>query len=122
MDIYSLSVIGAVISIAIAAAAAGMAQGRAAASALEGIARQPDAAGPIGTNLILALAFIESLAIYALVISLILIFANPFTKSRQSLDAGKAKLELIQIEIQTLDAQTRLDAMKQAQPLTEKTK
>ena len=63
MDIYSASVIGAAISIGIAAAGTGVGQGRAAASALDGIARQPDAAGPIVSNLILTLAFIESLAI-----------------------------------------------------------
>ena len=122
MDISSLSVIGAAISIAITGAAAAIAQGRAATSALDGIARQPEASGPIGTNLILGLAFIESIAIYALVISLILIFANPFTKTSQSLEEGKAKLELIQIETQAIEAQSRLDALKQARPQAETAK
>ena len=49
-------------------------QGRAATAALEGIARQPEAAGKIQTAMIISLALIESLVIYALLISLILLF------------------------------------------------
>jgi len=49
-------------------------QAKAASSALEGIARQPEAAGKIQTAMIIALALIESLVIYALLISLILLF------------------------------------------------
>lgn len=49
-------------------------QGKAASSALEGIARQPEAAGKIQTAMIIGLALIESLVIYALLISLILLF------------------------------------------------
>jgi len=51
-----------------------MAQGKAAVAALEGIARQPEAAGKIQTAMIIGLALIESLVIYALLISLILLF------------------------------------------------
>jgi F-type H+-transporting ATPase subunit c len=54
------------------------AQGRAVASALDAIARQPDAADRISRTLFVGLAMIESLAIYCLVIALILLFANPF--------------------------------------------
>lgn len=49
-------------------------QGKAAGSALEGIARQPEAASKIQTAMIIGLALIESLVIYALLISLILLF------------------------------------------------
>jgi len=49
-------------------------QGKASAAALEGIARQPEAAGKIQTAMIIGLALIESLVIYALLISLILLF------------------------------------------------
>ncbi|MGQ9455716.1 MAG: ATP synthase F0 subunit C [Armatimonadota bacterium] len=52
------------------------AQGRAASSALDGIARQPEAAGKIQVAMIIALALIESLVIYALLISLILLFVG----------------------------------------------
>jgi F-type H+-transporting ATPase subunit c len=50
----------------IAVLSAALAQGKAAAAAMEGIARQPDAAGDIRSSLILSLALIESLVIYAL--------------------------------------------------------
>jgi F-type H+-transporting ATPase subunit c len=49
-------------------------QGKAVSAALEGIARQPEAAGRIQTAMIIGLALIESLVIYALLISLILLF------------------------------------------------
>jgi len=49
-------------------------QGKAASAALEGIARQPEAAGKIQTAMIIGLALIESLVIYALLIALILLF------------------------------------------------
>ena len=51
-----------------------VAQGKAASAALEGIARQPEAAGKLQTAMIIGLALIESLVIYALLISLILLF------------------------------------------------
>lgn len=56
------------------------AQGQAISSALDAIARQPDAADRISRTLFVGLAMIESLAIYCLVIALILLFANPFAK------------------------------------------
>ena len=43
-------------------------------SALQGIARNPEARGPIGTNMILAIAFTEAVAIYVLVVAIILVF------------------------------------------------
>ena len=42
--------------------------------ALQGIARNPDVRGPITTNMILAIAFAEAIAIYALVIAILLFF------------------------------------------------
>ena len=55
-------------------------QSRAIISALDAIARQPDASDRISRALFVGLAMIESLAIYCLVISLIILFANPFAK------------------------------------------
>jgi F-type H+-transporting ATPase subunit c len=52
----------------VAVIGAALGQGRAAAAALEGVARQPDAAGDIRSLLIVSLALIESLVIYALLI------------------------------------------------------
>lgn len=59
--------------IAIAAFGGALGQGRAAASALDGIARNPGAADKMFTPMILGLALIESLVIYALIISFILV-------------------------------------------------
>ena len=50
----------------------------AAAQAVEGLARQPEAEGKIRGTLLLSLAFMESLTIYGLVVALCLLFANPF--------------------------------------------
>lgn len=57
-----------------------LSQGKACAQALESIARQPEATGPISRTLFVGLAMLESLAIYVLVISLILLFANPLLR------------------------------------------
>jgi F-type H+-transporting ATPase subunit c len=56
------------IAMAIAAAGCGVGQGRAAAAANEAIARNPSARAAIQTALIIGLAFIESLAIYTLLV------------------------------------------------------
>lgn len=61
------------IAIGVAAFGGALGQGRAAAAALEGIARNPNASGKIFTPMILGLALIESLVIYALVIAFMLL-------------------------------------------------
>ena len=72
--------VAAGIGMAIAAFGTGIGQGNGVRGACEGMARNPEASGKILTALILGLAMIESLAIYALVIELILLYANPFLK------------------------------------------
>ncbi len=62
------------IGMGIAAGLCGIGQGMGVKGACEGIARNPEAGGQLSTTLILGLAFIESLAIYALVVNLILLF------------------------------------------------
>jgi F-type H+-transporting ATPase subunit c len=52
-------------------------EGKAVITALEAMARQPGVAGEISTTLFVALAMLESCAIYVLLICLILLFANP---------------------------------------------
>lgn len=52
-------------------------EGRAAVKALEGIVRQPEVSGDLRTTMIIAMALLESTAIYTLLVILILIFANP---------------------------------------------
>ncbi len=75
----------AVASIITAGAATGigcigpaLGEGRAVSTALTSIAQQPDAAPTTTRTLFVGLAMIESIAIYCFVISMILIFANPF--------------------------------------------
>jgi len=57
---------------AIAAFGGALGQGRAAAAALEGISRNPGAAKPLFVPMILGLALIESLVIYALVVAILI--------------------------------------------------
>ncbi len=64
--------LGAGLAIGVAALGGGIGQGLAAASAVEGIARNPNAADRIFTPMILGLALIESLVIYGLVIAFML--------------------------------------------------
>jgi len=64
---------GAALGMAIAAAGCGIGQGLGLKAACEGTARNPEAGGKIMVTLILGLAFVESLAIYALVVNLMLI-------------------------------------------------
>lgn len=72
--------IAAALGLGLAALGGGLGQGIAVSKAVEGIARQPEASGPIQTAMIIGISFIESLTIYALVVALILLFANPFLK------------------------------------------
>lgn len=67
--------LGAAIAIAIVAGAAALAIGSASGKAFESSARQPEIAGKIQAMLMTAIVFIEATAIYALVVSLLLIFA-----------------------------------------------
>ena len=55
-----------------------LAEGKAVATALSSLAQQPDASATITRTLFVGLAMIESTAIYCFVVSMILIFANPF--------------------------------------------
>ncbi len=66
--------IGAGLAIGVAALGTGIGQGNAIKGAVEGISRNPSAAGKISSTMIIGLALIESLAIYALVVALILLF------------------------------------------------
>lgn len=71
--------------IALAAIGTGLAQGMAIKGAVEGTARNPEASGKITVTMIIGLAMIESLCIYALVIALILIYAYPMSGPIQKL-------------------------------------
>ena len=72
------SIITAGLTMAIGSIGPALGEGRATQQALSAIAQQPDERGSITRTLFVALAMIESIAIYCFVISMILIFANPF--------------------------------------------
>ncbi|MHB0912526.1 MAG: ATP synthase F0 subunit C [Armatimonadota bacterium] len=80
MSYFVALVLAAGLGLPIAVLSAAIGQGRAASAALEGIARQPEAAGKIQTAMIIGLALIESLVIYALLIFFLLSARLPETE------------------------------------------
>ncbi len=64
----SLTGFGAAIGAGLAAIGAGLGIGKIGASAMEGIARQPEAAGDIRTSMIIIAALIEAVALFAVVV------------------------------------------------------
>jgi len=77
---FTVSVFAAGFGIAIAAFGGALGQGMGLKSAVEGIARNPESSGKVTVTLLIGLAMVESLVIYALVISLILIYAHPMSE------------------------------------------
>ena len=84
-----VSMICAGVTIAVGSIAPALGEGRAVSSALNALAQQPDASSTITRTLFVGLAMIESIAIYCLVISMILIFANPFWNHAIAQTTGK---------------------------------
>lgn len=80
MTIQMISVICATIAVCVGAIIPAAAEGRAITAAMEAIARQPESQGPLSRTLFVGLAMIETMAIYCLVVALVLLFANPFTR------------------------------------------
>lgn len=79
VDIIGMfSIIVSGMTIAIGSIGPALGEGLALARALSAIAQQPDEANTIVRTLFVGLAMVESTAIYCLVVSIILIFANPF--------------------------------------------
>ena len=80
----NVSIIGAIsiiisgLTMAIGSIAPALGEGRALAQALSSIAQQPDETNTITRTLFVGMAMVESTAIYCFVVSMILIFANPF--------------------------------------------
>ena len=83
------SIVIAGITISLGSIGPALAEGRAVATALTSLAQQPDASATITRTLFVGLAMIESIAIYCFVVSMILIFANPFWNHIISQTAGK---------------------------------
>jgi F-type H+-transporting ATPase subunit c len=71
------SIITAGLTIALGAFGAALGESRIGAAGMDALARQPDEAGSITRNQFVALAMVESTAIFCLVIALVLLFANP---------------------------------------------
>jgi F-type H+-transporting ATPase subunit c len=76
-DFTLVSTVTALLAIAIGVVLPAYAMGRAISSAMDALARQPEAERSITRTLFIGLAMIESLAIYVLVIVLIVLFRNP---------------------------------------------
>ena len=72
------SIVTAGLTIAIGGIGPALGEGRSVSTALSSLAQQPDAAATITRTLFVGLAMIESIAIYSFVVSMIIIFANPF--------------------------------------------
>jgi len=80
LNFFLYSAVEAGFAIALSSIGCGYSQGIAIRSAVEGVARNPEASGKITVTMMIGLAMIESLCIYTLVICLILIYANPVSK------------------------------------------
>ncbi len=74
--IHVAEILGAALCISLGSGLCGIGQGRAVGQGLEAMSRQPEMMGELRINMIIGLAIIESLAIYCLVISLILLFVK----------------------------------------------
>jgi len=72
-----ITYLAAAIGLSLAAFGCAIGQGMGLKAACEGTARNPEAGGKLMVTLILGLAFIESLAIYSLVVAMIILFVNP---------------------------------------------
>jgi F-type H+-transporting ATPase subunit c len=73
-----VSIVTAGLTTSFGALGPALAEGRAVATALSSLAQQPDASATITRTLFVGLAMVESTAIYCFVVSMILIFVNPF--------------------------------------------
>ncbi len=74
---FAAIVLASGLGVGLAALGCGIGMGHATRGACEGIARNPELAGKLTVTMILGIALIESLTIYALVVALILLYANP---------------------------------------------
>ena len=74
MEAAALAYLGGGLSIGLAALGTGIGMGFMVGKTVEGMARQPEASGLLRATMIIGIAFIEALALYALVIGFLLIF------------------------------------------------
>ena len=83
------SIVTAGLTIALGSIGPALGEGRAVATALTSLAQQPDASATITRTLFVGLAMVESIAIYCFVVSMILLFANPFWNHVVAQTAGQ---------------------------------
>ena len=83
------SIVTAGLTTGVGCMAPALGEGRAVATALTSLAQQPDASATITRTLFVGLAMIESTAIYCFVVSMIIIFANPFWNHVIAQTAGR---------------------------------
>jgi F-type H+-transporting ATPase subunit c len=76
--IVQYTVLAAGLAIGLGAIGSGVGMGHAIGGALEGMSRNPEVMSRLLTNMLIGLAMIESITIYALVVALILLFGNPY--------------------------------------------
>ena len=76
--IGAMSVLSAGLCISIGGIGPGLGEGNAAANALRAIAQQPDESSNITRTLFVAMAMVESTAIYAFVVTVLILYFNPF--------------------------------------------
>jgi F-type H+-transporting ATPase subunit c len=74
MDAEAAKLLGAGLAIGLGVIGPGIGMGSMIGSALQSIARQPELSGDIRTNMFIGIGLIEALALYAFVVSLILLF------------------------------------------------
>ena len=74
------ALIGAGITMGLAAIGAGLGDSLVASKFIEGLTRQPEAKNVLFTNSLISIGLVESMAIIATVIALIMLFANPLIK------------------------------------------
>ena len=74
IDADTMKLLAAAIAIGLGAVGPGVGIGVLGAAAMNAIGRNPEARGPILTNMILAIAFAEAIAIYALIVAFLLLF------------------------------------------------
>jgi len=78
LAIIQYSLVAATIIACVAAIMAAFCDSRVALRAIDGMTRQPELAGQLFTNMLVAIGLIESIPIIAVVIAIVLVFANPF--------------------------------------------
>jgi F-type H+-transporting ATPase subunit c len=74
MDAETIKLLAAGLAMGLGAIGPGIGVGLVGMGALQALGRNPEARGPIMTNMILGIAFAEAVAIYALVVAVVLIF------------------------------------------------